>query len=193
MLHKYAHPPSPPLAYTSHPTDATSTPIAINRMSAQGMITSSPMEEEDTFTMDTVTMSRSWDDIEGARSILNLNSPASFHPTAERNVQPVSSFSLTSAASSAPSHFYGTGFTRNHGSFGLQQQPPPPSSHQSAACMGIKALADAVGVASRPAAPAHGAMAQGAMAQGPLPSFQQTGRLPVPVPMASCSGAVATQ
>lgn len=50
----------------------------------QGMSEPSPMEsDDDTFTMETFGMSRSWDDIEGARSILNLNSPSAFHPVAE--------------------------------------------------------------------------------------------------------------
>jgi len=88
-----------------------SIPISINAMTANGRDDAqSPMEsDEDTFQMG--EMSRSWDDIEGARSILNLNSPNGFHPGA--GALP-SSFMLPIAAASAPErmlHF--SSFTPN--------------------------------------------------------------------------------
>jgi len=61
-------------------------------------------DEDSTFVMG--DMPRSWDDIEGARSILNLNSPNGFHPR-HRGLN--SSFMLPSAAASAPERaFYGS-------------------------------------------------------------------------------------
>lgn len=72
-----------------------STPMAIN-----GSCKTSPMDSDE----DTFTMSRSWDDIEGARSLANLlTSPNGFHPAA--SVAAPSSFILPSAASSAPTTF----------------------------------------------------------------------------------------
>jgi hypothetical protein len=78
-------------------------------------------------------LSRSWDDIEGARSILNLNSPNGFHPIA--GAPPPISFSLPTA-SSMPS------FPPHHGSmlsasFGSKRPfegvPPHPVSALAAA------------------------------------------------------------
>eukprot|EP00665_Eupelagonemidae_sp_cell47_P008807 gene8807-4859_t len=46
-------------------------------------------------------ISRSWDDIEGARSILNLNSPNGFHPSAAAppgGAMPSASFLLPAAS-----------------------------------------------------------------------------------------------
>lgn len=93
VLHKYSQPPvaepelKPPRSH----------PISINGNGRES--SRSPMEsDEDTFQMGD-NMSRSWDDIEGARSILNLNSPNGFHPGV--GALP-SSFMLPVAASSAP-------------------------------------------------------------------------------------------
>ena len=78
---------------------AASQPIAIGN----GERSASPMESDD----DTFGMSRSWDDIEGARSILYLNSPQNSwnHPP---NAIPPWNFRLSSSAasSSAPSTFH---------------------------------------------------------------------------------------
>lgn len=67
----------------------------------------SPMEsDEDT----AFPLSRSWDDCEVARSILNLNSPNGFHPVAGNNgMPPPTSFSLPSAPITHPMSFPQTG------------------------------------------------------------------------------------
>lgn len=192
-LRKYALPDSPPPLPQAprHPLGVSSTPIAIRGM--HGQVTSPMESDDDTFTMDAYNMSRSWDDIEGARSILNLNSPSAFHPVPEHaaHTGAVSSFSLPSAAASAASSFpnfvatNGSAFHRpSRSSFGIQQAPPPSNSHQGMACTGIKTLADAVGVAPGPAS----------SATAPFPSFTQTGGVAMTqsVQMGACSGAVAT-
>ena len=51
---------------------------------------------------ETFSMSRSWDDIEGARSILNLNSPNGFHPLSLASSAPPTSFVLPVAARAPP-------------------------------------------------------------------------------------------
>ena len=75
----------------------SSAPIAISsggRAHWRGSaMAASPMESDD--DLGAFPLSRSWDDIEGARSILNLNSPNGFHPIA--GAPPVS-FSLPTAS-----------------------------------------------------------------------------------------------
>lgn len=80
-----------------------SKPIAIIRAASLGEYSVSPasdMEDE------TLGLSRSWEDIEGARSILNLNSPHGFHsfslPARPQQSPAVPSFSLGARPSGAP-------------------------------------------------------------------------------------------
>uniref|UniRef100_A0A7S0JEJ4 BZIP domain-containing protein n=1 Tax=Calcidiscus leptoporus TaxID=127549 RepID=A0A7S0JEJ4_9EUKA len=74
-----------------------STPIAING----GGSRHSPMESDE----DTFAMSRSWDDNEAARSILNLNSPNGFHPGGGAAIPGSFALPVASVAASAPSSF----------------------------------------------------------------------------------------
>ena len=62
---------------------SASAPIAIGGRNAhwRGGHSTSPMESDDG-DGGAFPLSRSWDDIEGAKSILNLNSPNGFHPLA---------------------------------------------------------------------------------------------------------------
>jgi len=97
VLRRYQHPP--PVLPPQPLVQSGSTPIAIGGTSRDQ---TSPMESDE----DTFAMSRSWDDIEGARSILNLHTPNGFHPLgANTDCIIPTSFSLPTAASSAPSHF----------------------------------------------------------------------------------------
>uniref|UniRef100_A0A7S0LAI9 Uncharacterized protein n=1 Tax=Coccolithus braarudii TaxID=221442 RepID=A0A7S0LAI9_9EUKA len=73
-----------------------STPIAIG-----GAHRHSPTDSDE----DTFTMSRSWDDNEAARSILNLNSPNGFHPISGSSLPGNFVLPAASAAASAPSAF----------------------------------------------------------------------------------------
>ena len=101
VRYKDAPPPPPPLPPEpnckgiSGIGGASSAPIAINGNGKSPR--SAPMEDEDEGQF---TMSRSWDDIEGARSILNLNSPNGFHPAVNAGPAP-SSFLLPAAAAAA--------------------------------------------------------------------------------------------
>ncbi|KAL1507056.1 hypothetical protein AB1Y20_007918 [Prymnesium parvum] len=91
-------PPPPPLA-SPPPASSGSSSIAIpgNRGQRRTNDVVSPMESDDDTTF---PISRSWDDIEGARSILNLNSPNGFHPmTGMGSMLGGGSFSLPTAAS----------------------------------------------------------------------------------------------
>lgn len=107
VLKKYQSPPAQlaPSPVQEKQLLSHSTPVAI-----PGGNETSPMDsDEDT----PFTMSRSWDDIEGARSLANLISPNGFHPTASASMP--SSFILPAAASSAPHSFshHFTSFTPN--------------------------------------------------------------------------------
>ena len=96
-------PPSAPLALAMN-SSGGSAPIAIGgaathwRGGGAGHSVS-PMESDEDAAF---PLSRSWDDCEVARSILNLNSPNGFHPLAGNGAMPPpTSFSLPSA-SAAP-------------------------------------------------------------------------------------------
>jgi len=97
-------PPAPKASPRIGPSSSAqgSVPIAISGAGGerrQGPRDSgvSPMESDDDTTF---PISRSWDDIEGARSILNLNSPNGFHPMAGMgSMLGGGSFSLPTAAS----------------------------------------------------------------------------------------------
>ena len=126
------------------PTSAASAPISIGGSAAHwrgggAHVGASPMESEEDSGM--FPLSRSWDDIEGARSILNLNSPNGFHPIA--GAPPPISFSLPTA-SSVPS------FPPHHGSmlsasFGAKRPfegvPPHPASAMASAMAAANATA----------------------------------------------------
>lgn len=90
----------PPLPKPPASRSGASAPIAIGGGAAAhwrggAHVAASPMEsDEDTGAF---PLSRSWDDIEGARSILNLNSPNGFHPIS--GAPPPMSFSLPTASS----------------------------------------------------------------------------------------------
>lgn len=82
-----------------------SAPIAIGSSTASwrsgGSI--SPMEADADQHSSSVPLSRSWDDCEVARSILNLNSPNGFHPLAgNAGLPPPPDFSLGGGMPSAP-------------------------------------------------------------------------------------------
>ena len=94
MLNRHAQQPvAPPESKMPR-----STPIAIGNGFGRDKMRS-PMESDDDTTFAMGDMPRSWDDIEGARSILNLNSPNGFHPGS--GALP-SAFMLPIAAASAP-------------------------------------------------------------------------------------------
>jgi len=84
-------------AALSSSRSAESAPIAIGGAGHAhwrgGMQGTSPMESEEDASV--FQLSRSWDDIEGARSILNLDSPNGFHPMVG---PPTMSFSLPTAS-----------------------------------------------------------------------------------------------
>ena len=97
-------PPSAPLALAGAHISGGSAPIAIGggathwRGGGAGHSVS-PMESDEDAAF---PLSRSWDDCEVARSILNLNSPNGFHPLAGNGAMPPpTSFSLPSS-SAAP-------------------------------------------------------------------------------------------
>ena len=96
----------------------------------------SPMESDEDAAF---PMSRSWDDCEVARSILNLNSPNGFHPLPSNGgMPPPAAFSLPNA-SSMPSYPtpHGSMLSKaGHGSSMLGKVPPsmaPPSYPHAAA------------------------------------------------------------
>jgi len=101
-----ALPPPPPAAArrATAATGAGSAPIAIGGSSSthwrSGAASSvSPMESDE--DSGALPLSRSWDDCEVARSILNLNSPNGFHPLANgssNGLPPPAAFSLPNAS-----------------------------------------------------------------------------------------------
>jgi hypothetical protein len=109
-----------------------SAPIAIGGAAAWGRLAHqavSPMEsDEDAMQF---PMSRSWDDCEVARSILNLNSPNGFHPIAGGAVPPAA-FSLGGGPMQPPAHGSmlsqpAPPMAHAHGSSMLSQPPPKPA------------------------------------------------------------------
>lgn len=76
------------------PQSCASAPITIGGSMThwRGGHSTSPMESDEDASA--FPISRSWDDIEGARSILNLNSPNGFHPLCGGSMPPPAAFSL---------------------------------------------------------------------------------------------------
>jgi hypothetical protein len=91
----------PPVAPLPPAPERASAPIAIGSNTTHwrggGATAASPMESDDDSGF---PVSRSWDDIDLARSILNLNSPNGFHPMTgmANGAPPLPSFSLPSAS-----------------------------------------------------------------------------------------------
>lgn len=107
---------------------AASEPIAISGSTAHwrggAAHSRSPMEsDEDSAAF---PLSRSWDDIEGARSILNLNSPNGFHPLAgnPNSMPPPASFSLPTSSFMHRAPVHGS-------IMGAMSGVPPPSATTS--------------------------------------------------------------
>jgi len=97
-----APPARPAPSASASPRVGSSAAIAIpgGSSKSRGNSTVSPMESDDDTTF---PISRSWDDTEAARSILNLNSPNGFHPaTGMGSLLGGGSFALPSAASAKP-------------------------------------------------------------------------------------------
>ena len=110
VLQRYAAPPplppTPvgPCPWTPEISASGSKPIAVGRGSTFGGETSTTFDADDGH----LGVSRSWGDIEGARSILNLNTPEGFHPMSlpthpQPRDGPMPDFSLGLAAASSSS------------------------------------------------------------------------------------------
>ena len=158
VLQRYAAPPplppTPvgPCPWTPETSASGSKPIAVGRGAIFGGETSSTFEVDDGPS----GISRSWGDIEGARSILNLNTPEGFHPMSlpmhplGPRDGPMPDFSLGLAAASSgarPGLSNGGNLSRSAPSGGLVTglpgftslsgfQPPsrPTQPRPSAAC-----------------------------------------------------------
>jgi hypothetical protein len=149
MLQRYAAPPSLPPTPVGPcpwtPEISASKPIAVGRGEGRGS-TFGGESSTTTFEADDghLGVSRSWGDIEGARSILNLNTPEGFHPMSlpthpQPRDGPMPDFSLGLAAASSSSAARlglsnGGNLSRSAPSAGLQGftslsgfQPPRPT------------------------------------------------------------------
>jgi len=105
-------------------SSASSAPISIDGLGCssygsghwRGGNGTSPMESDEDSAFGPI--SRSWDDIEGARSILNLNSPNGFHPRGVPSLPPPT-FTLGTAGSSLVSSSGFTGGSLMNGHTGM--------------------------------------------------------------------------